>query len=140
MTNRQLLVSETLRIIARERENGFAECGPMAYQLMHDYRREGNPAELLWGDLPTHRVVEDVADLLGLWCWYGDDNGSSILRTAEEWITDCCDEERVAVALNLDAYPFLDAQEMQSKLGKVALNFPSLQEKCRQLIGERGEE
>lgn len=140
MTERRSLVSETLRIIARERENGFAECGPMAHQLMHDYRREGNPAELLWPDLPARREIEDVADLLGLWCWYGDDNGSSILRTAEGWITECVNEERVAVALNLDAYPFLDVQEMRSKLRMVMEMFPSLQEKCSQLISERGDE
>ena len=66
MSDHAALVAETLRLIARERENSFAECGPLAHQLLRSYLKEGDPAELVWADLPNHREIEDVADLLGL--------------------------------------------------------------------------
>ena len=137
--DRPTLVAESLQLIARERENCFADCGPLAHQLLHSYLKEGNPAELLWADLPQQREVEDVADLLGLWCWYGNDNGALIHRTAEAWIRTCGDQEKVAVALNLEVYPFIDAGEMQQALSKAAEAFPSLRPRCEKLVRERSE-
>lgn len=128
MSARRILLAETLRLIVRERENSFAECGPLAHRLLHDYQEEGNPAEFVWNDLPNQRNIEDVADLLGLWCWYSNDNGSSIFRTTEEWITACTDQEHIAVALNLDAYPFIDRNEMnvalENRYGEIS--FPEI--------------
>jgi hypothetical protein len=137
--DRPTLVAETLRLIARERENCFAECGPLAHQLLHSYLKEGNPAELLWADLPEQREIEDVADLLGLWCWYGDDNGAAIHRAAEAWLRACDDQEQVAVAINLEAYPFIDVEEMKRALRKAAEAFPALRPRCEELLRERGD-
>jgi len=137
MNDRSKQVAETLRVIARERENCFADCGPMVLDLLRSYQAEGVPSELIWQELPANREVSDVADLLGLWCWYTDDNGSEIMRSAEAWISECSNPEKVAVALQLEAYPFLSAEKMKMELARVAERFPNLRERCEALVRER---
>lgn len=82
---------------------------------------------------------QEIADLLGILMWSTTDNGSQIMRTAESWLHDMRDERRVAVALNLDAYPFLDRAEMERVLTRVAKTWPSVRDQCLELIRSRQE-
>jgi hypothetical protein len=81
-----------------------------------------------------------VADLLAMWTWIVEDNGTEIYRAAERWITGCCDPRQIAVALSLEAIPFTDPKVCIAELRKVAAVFPELRECCERFIEIRRRE
>jgi hypothetical protein len=107
MTERQILVRATLAEVQRLRGGNFMGADDLVLQLLQSYSSGDSLADLLWADLPEDAPVADVADLLSLWSWRTDDNGSSIRRAVERWIEEGRSQKQIAVALNLDAHPFV---------------------------------
>jgi len=136
MTGRHHLVRETLAEVERLRALNFNGPDELVLQLLHSYPAEKQLADLLWNDLPEDAAVQDIADLLSLWIWRTDDNGSQIMRTVERWIEECINPKQIAVALSLDAYPFVNDQTRVAKLQQVAAKFPKLLPRCRQIIDQ----
>lgn len=136
MTERQQLVQAALAEVRRLRERNF--CGPdeCVLQLLQTYPSDQSIPDLLWTDLPDEASVRDIADLLSLWSWRTDDNGSSIMRAVERWIDDGVNEKQIAVALNLDAYPFVDHGVRIAKVQQVAAKFPGLARRCENVIAQ----
>jgi hypothetical protein len=136
MTERQMLVRATLAEVQRLRGENFAGADDLVLQLLQSYSFGDSLADLLWADLPEDAPVQDVADLLSLWSWRTDDNGSGIRRAAERWIEEGQSQKQVAVALNLDAYPFVDDGVRIANLQKTAEKFPELAQRCHEIITE----
>ncbi|MCB1099234.1 MAG: hypothetical protein KDN22_26930 [Verrucomicrobiae bacterium] len=83
---------------------------------------------------------EDTAAILAVMVWSTSDNGAQISRDAERWISECKDERRAFVALNLDCYPFLDPSEMEASLCQLAEHFPALSDRCHAMIVSRNQQ
>ncbi|WGM40762.1 hypothetical protein [Caulobacter sp. NIBR1757] len=81
---------------------------------------------------------EAVAEFFSCAVWQTSDNGTQILRTTDQWLTEGQDERKVAIALHVDAYPFLDAAEMEQVLRETAVRFPQFAAKCADMIKGRG--
>lgn len=136
MTERDYLVRATLEEVKRLRTLDFNGPDKLVLQLLHSYPVEQPIADLLWNDLPEDATVQAIADLLSLWSWLTDDNGSQIMRTVERWVDNCMNSKQIAVALNLDAYPFSDGFTRIEKLQKVAAKFPELLPRCNEIIDQ----
>jgi hypothetical protein len=95
---------------------------------------EGDVAEQLWKVIPADADVTVVADLLSLWTWRTDDNGSAIMRTTERWVADLDDPRRIEAALQMDGLPFRDAAERKRRLQLVQERYPYLAGLCRPII------
>lgn len=140
VNNRTAIVVATLADVSHAREQQFREHPSTVRALLELYLGKGSIADLLWNDLPRHYEVQDVADLLTMWTWMGEDNGTEIHRAAERWIAECCDPKRIAVALSLDAVPFMDATVCIAQLRRVEAAFPELGERCEEVIELRSRE
>jgi len=92
----------------------------------------------LWIDIPENSDLRDVADLYGILIWSTEDNGSQIIKTAEEWLAECNDYRKVHVSMHLDIYPFRTPKEMAKAFEKVMQTFPNLKATCKELIESRG--
>jgi hypothetical protein len=134
VNDRREIVAATLVEVSRAREQRLREHPASVDTLLALYRGKGSVADLLWNDLPYQYEVQDVADLLAMWTWMGEDNGTEIHRAAERWITECCDPKRITVALSLDAIPFIDPNVCIAELRKVEAVFPELRECCERVI------
>jgi hypothetical protein len=102
--------------------------------LLDALSADGDVAEGLWKVIPADTSAVMVADLLSLWTWRTDDNGSAIMRTAEKWITNLDDPRRIEAALQMDGYPFLDPVERKRRLQLTQERYPHLSELCRPII------
>src|SRR5579871_5023340 len=140
VNDRTEIVATTLLEVSRAREQQFREPPDYARGLLALYRGKGSIADLLWKDLPLQYEVQDVADLLALWSWMVEDNGTEIHRAMERWITECSDPRQIAVALSLDAIPFTDPKVCIAELRKVETVFPELPERCEKVIEIRRRE
>jgi hypothetical protein len=80
---------------------------------------------------------EDIADLLGILSWSGNEIVAGIYRDADQWLREDIDERRVYVALHLEAFPFRTYAEMREVLSKIAEARPSLRVRCMDLIEKR---
>jgi hypothetical protein len=140
VNDRTEIVAATLLEVSRAREQRFHEHPGSVRTLLALYRGKGSVADLLWKDLPRQYEIQDVADLLAMWSWMVEDNGREIHRAAERWITGCCDSKQIAVALSLDALPFIDPEVCIVELRKVEAVFPELRECCERVIEIRRRE
>jgi hypothetical protein len=136
MADRHHLVLATLAEVERLRPLDFNGPDELVLQLLQSYPSEQSLADLLWGDLPNDASVQVIADLLSLWTWRTSDNGSQIMRTVERWIDECVNSKQIAVALNLDGYPFIDDHNRMEKLQQVADKFPDLKPRCLEIINQ----
>lgn len=137
MLTQQKLVEAALQEVSKLRASSFAGNDDTVLRLLNTYADADSVADRLWQDLPAHYCVEDVADLLSLWCWRTDDNGTLIARAVERWIVECADENKVKVALSLDAYPFIDPDVCIANLKKAGTTFPALHARCERIILDR---
>ena len=129
------LITETLDAIAAERGN----CD-RSFELVDDIIRkfgEAGVVERLYDGIPRERPWQDIADLFGVLIWSTRDNGSALMRTAEQWLRDARDIRQVQIALHLEVYPFQERGLMERVLADVAGKFPEVAERCRQLVESR---
>jgi hypothetical protein len=125
---------ETIRL---ERAVGFREAHVHARKVLNELGASGIADQVLNAtskDVPC----EDIADLLGMLFWNGNDEGAGIRRDAEHWLRASADERRLCVALHLESFPFATSEEMGKVLSRVAESHPKLRERCLYLIAQRG--
>jgi hypothetical protein len=122
--------------VTQERHKGFNESFARVGALVPEYPPE-ELADRLINDIPLAVPWEVAADILGILIWSTDDNGSSIMRTAEKWLLEAQDLRRIKVALNLDGYPFKTYDQMQHVLTEVTQRFPEVDLLCKALIDSR---
>jgi hypothetical protein len=134
MTERTQLIQAAIAEVQELRKVQFNGPDEQVQQLLDSYLPEDSLADLLWADAGAEASVQDIADLLSLWSWRTDDNGSGIMRTMERWIEEGTDSKKIAVALELDAYPFIDHRVRIAKLQCVAAKFPELAQRCQLVI------
>lgn len=95
---------------------------------MADWLLDLSPPEFPW---------QSLADVLGMWMWMTSDNGTAILQAAERWLEEATDERKCLIALNLDAYPFQNADQMREVFLRVSGLSLELREQCLALIASR---
>lgn len=132
------LLTKTLECIELENEN-FDKSYELVGLVVEKYG-EDDLAERLYGEIDKSTHWKVVADLYAILIWSTSDNGAQLTRTTDRWITECKDERKINIALNLDTYPFLSKTEMVEKLHIAAKKYPSLSEKCNKLIQSRSEQ
>src|SRR5262245_50248901 len=113
------VLSSAFETIRRERAAGFKEAHVHARNVLSALGASGIADQVL-NATPENVPFQDIADLLGILCWSGQDNGAEIHRDAERWLQSSTDERRLYVALHLEAFPFATSQEMREVLTKVA--------------------
>lgn len=130
------IIEDTLAEVQALRTQNFRGSDELIIRLLRSYPDDEALADHLWADLPANAAVHDIADLLSLWSWRAEDNGARILRTAERWIEEGRDSKKIEVALNLDAFPFLDDEVRVVRLVKIAAKFPQLAPRCQRIIDQ----
>ena len=98
---------------------------------------EDNLADRLYREIPRSVPYEVVCDLFNLLAWRTNDNGSSVTRAIEDWLRNGTDGRKLRIALNLDVYPFIDEDEMESVLSALAQTSPVVAFRCQELIKSR---
>jgi len=134
MNTRTTLVQATLDEVAALRLSNYQGSDDTVMRLLDEYGDDSDLAELLWADLPATYCPEDVAVLLDLWTWRTNDNGARIGRTLERWVVESSDERKVWIALNQEAYPFIDGNIRIAYLLRLRSVFPALEERCDAMI------
>lgn len=124
--------------VTQERHKGFDESFARVAALVPEYPPDGL-ADGVIDDIPVAVPWEVTADILGILIWSTGDNGSSIMRAAEQWLIDALDVRRIQLALNLDVYPFATNDQMQHVLTEVAKRFPKVDFRCKTLIDSRAQ-
>jgi hypothetical protein len=81
--------------------------------------------------------VEEGSNILRVAVWSGSENGSSLLRTLDNWLREATDPIRVSLAINQDVYPFHDPVEMRRVLTRICEAYPEFAARCRNLIESR---
>lgn len=132
-----ILLTETLECIERESEN-FDKSYDLVDLVVEKYGEEGL-AERLYSEIDKDIHWKVVADLYAILIWSTSDNGAQLIQTTDRWISECKDERKINIALNLDTFPFRRKTEMVEKLHVAAHKFPALSEKCNKLIQSRSE-
>jgi hypothetical protein len=130
------VLASAFETIRRERAIGFREAFSCARNVLNELG-EARIADRVLNAAPEDVPFEDIADLLGILCWSGQDNGAGILRDAEQWLQTSSDERRLFVALHLDAYPFATTRQMSEVLTKIAESHLKLRDRCLTLIAQR---
>ncbi|MBN3816218.1 hypothetical protein G3N57_06110 [Paraburkholderia sp. Se-20369] len=59
-----------------------------------------------------------------------------VRATLERWIGTCSDADKVWIALNQDAYPFIDHSIRIQQLSKVMTAFPLLRASCEAMLAQ----
>lgn len=132
------LLKKTLDCIAIE--NGdFEKSFDLVKQIVENYG-EVDLANHLYCEIDLVVDWKVIADLFSILIWSTSDNGFALTRTTDGWITECEDERKIKIALDLDVYPFFYEKEMQVKLENAAKKFPSLSSRCNDLIKTRNKE
>lgn len=131
-------LQQAIEAVTRERHNRFNESFAKVAALIPQYPPE-ELAERLMDDIPLAVPWEVAADILGILIWSTDDNGASVMRTAEQWLIDAEDLRRIHLALSLDFYPFKTNRQMRHVLNKVAQRFPEMISQCNSLIDSRAQ-
>ena len=129
-------VVEALEAVAAERPDRFDRSFACAEGLLAEW---GEPelAERIVASARTVVGAEVTADLISILSWLTRDNGSAMTRSAEAWLRASDDPYKIAVALNLDVYPFLDRSMMETVLRQVAEQHPGFAARCEELIASR---
>lgn len=130
-------VAKALAIIETESRAGhYTDAHDAARAIVIEWG-EQDLADRLFVDIPGSVPFRRVSHLFDFLAWQTDDNGAAMTRTVERWLVEGRDIRKVQIALNLEVYPFPDAQEMYRVLTQTAKTFPQLAERCEQLIGDR---
>ncbi|GAB7530160.1 hypothetical protein PS3A_25710 [Pseudomonas sp. 3A(2025)] len=98
---------------------------------------EADLAERLIQEIPSSTGFQQIARLFDFLAWQTEDNGASIVRTAEQWLVEGSDIRKLMVALSLEVYPFPDAHEMSRVLSYLAIIHPQLSDRCEDLMASR---
>jgi hypothetical protein len=134
MKDRCLLVQAALNQVKKLRETDFRGNDDLVCALLGSYPAGESIANSLWAELPVDAASADIADLLSLWIWRTDDNGTAIMRAVESWITERIDPKQVEVALSLEGYPFIDDQVRIHALQQLEEVFPHFGPRCQEII------
>lgn len=130
-------IEKALRAIAIERDEEEYDSAFDAVRQLVEVLGENDLANRIFQDIPGEIPFELIVDLFNLLSWQTEDNGAAIARTVEQWLITGQDIRRLRIALNLDVYPFVDAQQMSRTLSVVAEKFPRLAGRCCHLIDSR---
>jgi hypothetical protein len=136
MQEKAFLVKAALAETEAWRSSNCSGPDDAALALLRFYGESEDLAELLWNDRPERANLQAMADLMSLWAWRTNDNGSRIHRTLEKWVRESSDEERVWLALHNEAMPFIDHAERIERLAQVQHTFPTLAEQCQKISDE----
>lgn len=134
MNTRVHLVQATLDEVAALRLANYQGSDETVMRLLDEYGDDSDLAELLSADLPSTYCPDDVAMLLDFWTWRTNDNGARIKQTLERWIVESADERKVWIALNQEAYPFIDGNIRIAHLLRLKSVFSALNERCDAMI------
>lgn len=129
------VLTDALRCIEKERGD-FDKSFTHVDMLLETFGEE-DIANRLYEEIDTTIDWEVVADLYAILIWSTSDNGTSLTKTTDDWITQCENERKIQIALNLDTYPFMNKDEMEYKLQLTASSFSKLAEQCYKLIRSR---
>jgi len=128
--------------IARHRSEvpGDARPSPATFELVEQFIHERGASGI--GDFvvdssPTGTPWSSISEVLRILIWSTPDNGTEIIRHAEQWLREASDERRIFSALHLDVFPFPSQSEMEAVLARVAETFPAQAELCRSVIAAR---
>ena len=127
---------QCLMVIGQESPNfdtSFA-CAEKCLKLLGE---SDDIADRLLDLSPPEFPWQSLADVLGIWMWMTSDNGTAILQAAERWLEEATDERKCLIALNLDAYPFQNADQMREVFLRVSLLSLELREQCLTLLASR---
>ena len=131
------ILEQALESIRKEEEDvEFNESFTLVDKLLLEYG-EVDLAERLYSDIDKDWPVKIVSDLFSILIWSTSDNGSALTNATDGWITECICERKIAIAIDLEIYPFRSFEEMERKLSVVASKFPKLSPKCASLIESR---
>lgn len=134
------ILDAALEAICRERGEGDSSDTFEAVEALHQAYGEEDLANRLFAEIPRTVPFEIVVELFDILAWETRDNGAAMTRTMEGWLREGKDNRKLLIALHLEVYPFINAQEMYavlSELEKTAI--PRVRERCAQLIRERRE-
>jgi hypothetical protein len=135
LMNRHLL-QETLSVIALERSRSFDTSFDLVDDLLVAYGHRGL-IEHLYADIPKDYPWEVIADLFVLLMWAMGDQGAALATLTECWLLQANNLKKIQIALNLEVYPFDDAEQMQHVLAVVAYRYPEVAPRCQELIASR---
>jgi hypothetical protein len=130
-------ISKVLDAICRERDNGrYSVSFDAAEELIAAYGEDGL-ADRLLNEIPRTIPFEIVAELFDILSWQTNDNGTDIARTLEGWLLAGLENRKLLIALHVEFYPFLDAEEMVRVLSDLADKNPKVAARCNFLIQQR---
>ncbi len=129
-------LSKAISTIECEQGGRFNESFAQVNQLLAEYGETGL-ADRLLDEIPPTVSWEVVADLLGILIWSTSDNGAAIMRGAETWLREGNDIRKIMIGLSLDVYPFLDREEMQQVLERIAGLARGVTAKCEEVVASR---
>jgi hypothetical protein len=132
------MLKEVLEMIKLERKGSFNKSFELVDKLIEKYGEE-NLTERLYQKIGLEWDWEIVADLFGILIWSTNDNGASIVETAEQWLLEGSDLRKINIALHLDAYPFAKKEQMQEVLSHLSTLYPEIAEHCSYLISSRND-
>ncbi|HNG93840.1 MAG TPA: hypothetical protein PLB32_13655 [Acidobacteriota bacterium] len=127
---------QCLMVISQESPN-FDKSFAWAEKCLKLLGESDDIADRLLDLVPPEFPWQSLAELLGMWMWMTSDNGAAILHTTERWLEEATDERKCLIALNLDAYPFQNADQMRDVLLRVSLLSLELREQCLVLMASR---
>lgn len=131
-------VEQALNTICQSRDEGdWRSLDEEILKKLVEQFGEEDLANKLFEEIPRTVPYEVVCDLFDLLAWRTNDNGSSVIRTVESWLRDATDNRQLFIALHLDVYPFLDRQEMEDVLSKLAGQNHVFHHRCNELIAQR---
>ena len=126
------LLNKTLATIEIEATN-YSKSFILVDDLLKEYG-ETDLANRLYADIKPEVKWELIASLFSILEWQTSDNGNALSKETEQWITDCDDERKINIAINLDGIPFINFNEMCEKLEKAKTCFPSISKQVDHLI------
>ncbi len=131
-------VEQALNTICQSRDEGdWRSLDEEVLEKLVEQFGEEDLANKLFEEIPRTVPYEVVCDLFDLLAWRTNDNGSSVTRTVESWLRDATDNRQLFIALHLNVYPFLDRQEMEDVLSKLAGRNHVFHHRCTELIAQR---
>ena len=134
------ILKQVIDYICRERDTSFADTFTLVQELLAEYG-EGDLANRLFAEIPRDVPFEVVTDLLDILSWSASEEASvAMARTREGWLREGKDNRKLRIALHGEAYPFVDADEMERVLGHLAETNGAVSSECRRLIEQRRRE
>jgi hypothetical protein len=126
-----------IQAICLERDDGqYSASFDAVSALVQEFGEQGL-AERLFSEIPRTVPFEIVAELFDFLAWQTNDNGAAIHRTIEGWLREGRDNRKLLIALNSEAYLFIDDEEMERILSHLAETNPRVSDRCKELIQSR---